>query len=78
MDPLTEILTRLDRLEAQLKPKPQSKWMTQEEAMAEIGCKETKMRQLRDGQDIVWRRAGKGIMVLRSSVEKYCNKCALI
>lgn len=75
MEPYAEILTRLKRIEDFIKTqKNPETWMTQEQAMQEIGCKATKMKKLRDGNDIVWRKSGKEVMILRSSVERYNNK----
>lgn len=67
---------RLERIEAYIKGTTQpSRWMTQEEAMEEIGCKGTKLKELRMSGKIKYRYAGegRGIRILRKSVDEYNN-----
>lgn len=50
-----------------------SKWVKPAEAMELIGCKKTKLENLRMDGTLNWRYAGKGrgVMILRSSIERY-------
>ena len=50
-----------------------SKWVKPQEAMELIGCRCTKLTDLRKSGMIDWRYSGngKGIMILRSSIDRY-------
>ena len=50
-----------------------SRWVKPAEAMELIGCRKTKLDQLRLNGSLHWRFAGKGrcVMILRSSIERY-------
>lgn len=63
-----------------LKERGKSKWMTPQEAMEEIGCKATTLNKLRPNGSIDWKTTGKGrgIMILRKSVEDFNNQHSTI
>lgn len=52
-----------------------TRWVSQQIAMDEIGCKRTKLTELRLSGKLEWRYAGKGkgIMILRRSIDDYNN-----
>ena len=58
-----------------LKVAGKSKWVKPAEAMELIGCKKTRLSELRNEGKLKWRFFGKGrgVMVLRSSIEQYNN-----
>lgn len=59
-----------------LKQQGKSKWVTPQEAMELIGCKETKLKELRLSGELEWKTLGKGrgVMILRKSIEAYNDK----
>jgi hypothetical protein len=50
-----------------------SKWLTSKEAMQIIGCKETKLKELRINGVLEYRYTGnsRGVMITRKSVEAF-------
>lgn len=58
-----------------LRTSGKSRWMNPSEACAEIGCGAWKLKELRKEGKIEWRYSGKGrgVMILRKSVEEYNN-----
>ena len=72
-----QLLKKFAYLESYVKnsvsEKRKSKWISQEEAMEQLGCKQSKLKQLRFSGAIHWKTTGKGrgVMILRKSVEDY-------
>ncbi|HEX8333703.1 MAG TPA: hypothetical protein VF622_13870 [Segetibacter sp.] len=65
------------------KPKIAHNWLTEEEAMAVIGCKKTKLNELRKSK-LEYRYAsksekgvGRGIRISRKSIESYIEDMTL-
>jgi len=64
-----------DFVKYSMQARTKSKWMNADEAMKEIGCKKRKLDYLRSQGVVDWRYAGegKGVMLLRKSVESYID-----
>jgi hypothetical protein len=69
-DQFKQLIARLDVIAG-----ARSEWLTQEEAMNIIGCRRTKMVELRMRGAITWRYAGqgKGVRISRDSVERFVS-----
>lgn len=65
-----------DNLRVFMAHKKPSKWVEPAEAMELLGCKDTKLRELRLGGDLHWKTTGKGrgVQILRSSIDEYNEK----
>ena len=72
-----QLMKRLEYLEQyvkhSLRERKKSMWMTKQEAMEEIGCKERTLEKLRLTGSIHFKYSGKGrgVMILRKSVEEF-------
>jgi hypothetical protein len=69
------LMAKLDELAQLVKPQV-SDWVTPAVAMELIGCKATKLKELRLSGELHWRYAGngKGVRISRKSIESYIAK----
>ncbi|HYH15032.1 MAG TPA: helix-turn-helix domain-containing protein [Flavisolibacter sp.] len=59
-----------------LKQSGKSRWVSPQEAMELIGCKKTKLAELRYSGELEWKTLGhgKGVMILRKSIDEFIQK----